>query len=76
SWTPSETLSDATIAEPNATPLVTTAYVVTGKDQNGCVGTGTIEVNVKGDYITNKLTPSKFFSPGNGDEIGNFWLVD
>jgi gliding motility-associated-like protein len=37
SWTPAATLSDATIANPIATPLVTTTYTVT-LNNNGCGG--------------------------------------
>ena len=30
---------------------------------------------MKGDYIVNKLTPSKFISPNNGDAINPLWVV-
>jgi gliding motility-associated-like protein len=50
-------------------------YTVSGTDSNGCSGQAVIQVTVKGDIIVNKLTPSKFFSPENGDGINNYWLV-
>jgi gliding motility-associated-like protein len=75
SWTPPDNLSDPAISNPVATPTGTTLYTVTGTDSNGCIGQATVEVSVKGDIIVNKLTPSKFFSPDNGDDINNFWLI-
>lgn len=75
-WTPSQSLSDPTLANPLATPTATTVYTVTGTSTNGCTGTATVEVTVKGDLITNKLRPSKFISPENGDSINELWLVE
>ncbi len=75
SWSPPESLSDATISNPVARPLGTTTYTVTGTDSNGCKADSSIEITVKGDLIVNKLTPSRFFSPGNGDAINPFWLI-
>lgn len=36
-WNPDPTLSSTTIANPVATPVITTRYIVTGTNQNGCV---------------------------------------
>ena len=47
----------------------------TGTDGNGCPGMATIEVRVKGDFIVNKLFPSRFISPDNGDSMNNYWLI-
>jgi gliding motility-associated-like protein len=74
SWTPTETLSDATIANPVATPLSSTTYTVTGKGENGCSGSGTVQLKVKGEAIVKKLLPGNFFSP-NGDAVGAYWMV-
>jgi len=75
-WTPAETLSNPSIANPVASPVVTTTYTVTGKDNTGCTGTATFEVSVKGEPIVNKLTPSVFFSPdGKGKPESEVWLV-
>ena len=45
-WTPSAGLSDTTIANPLAFPIVTTTYIVTGTDTNSCSNTDTVVVNV------------------------------
>lgn len=75
SWEPAETLSQASIANPVATPLVSTAYKVTGLDANGCEGTATIEVKVAGDAIVTKLKPGNFISPNN-DGPNEQWIVE
>ncbi|MBL4593456.1 MAG: hypothetical protein JKX68_06535, partial [Flavobacteriales bacterium] len=46
SWTPSTGLSDTTIANPIATPIITTNYILTVVDSLGCVGIDTVVVNV------------------------------
>lgn len=73
-WIPVETLTDATTANPIATPLETTQYVVQGTDANGCSGEGSVTVEVKADFIVNKLIPRAFFSP-NGDSESPHWTV-
>ncbi|MEJ7647343.1 MAG: FG-GAP-like repeat-containing protein [Chryseolinea sp.] len=73
-WAPIETLGEVNQAETSATPISSTTYTVSGKDGNGCVGTASIEVKVRGEAIVNKLIPSIFFSP-NGDATGQFWTI-
>ncbi|RNI32471.1 T9SS C-terminal target domain-containing protein [Rufibacter immobilis] len=46
SWSPSATLSDATIANPVATPTASTTYTVTVTGENGCVRTDQVVVTV------------------------------
>lgn len=46
SWSPAATLDNATIANPTATPAVTTTYTVTITDGNGCSDTDQITVTV------------------------------
>jgi gliding motility-associated-like protein len=75
-WEPAETLSSATIENPVASPLLTTSYKVSGLAANGCKGEAIIELVVREGSVYNKLKPSKFFSPDNGDETGKFWLVE
>src|SRR5690606_32768097 len=48
SWTPEASLSDPAIANPVASPVVTTTYTVTGTAPGGCMGTGTVVVEVSG----------------------------
>ncbi len=43
-WTPATDLSDATIADPVATPSAAITYTLAVTDANGCVGTGDIEI--------------------------------
>jgi gliding motility-associated-like protein len=76
SWSPSEALTDASIANPVAMPLASTTYTVTGKDINNCLGEASVEVNVRGEAIVKKLGPKNFFSPGNGDEINPYWQIE
>jgi gliding motility-associated-like protein len=54
-WTPAYNIINANTDTPTVFPKDTTLYTVTAY-QNGCVGTGTITVNVL-DYITVALTP-------------------
>ncbi len=75
SWQPAGSLSAPDQAEPIATPLTSTTYTVSGTDGNGCEGTATVAVQVKGESIVSKLTPSNFFSP-NGDAVGQYWIVE
>jgi gliding motility-associated-like protein len=75
-WDAATTLSNLSIANPTASPVVTTTYHVQGTDVNGCKGEGSVEVTVREGSIYQKLKPSKFFSPDNGDEIGKFWTVE
>ncbi|MEO7989245.1 MAG: FG-GAP-like repeat-containing protein [Chryseolinea sp.] len=72
-WSPAETLSNAGIANPVATPDITTVYTVTGSDAN-CTYEGTVTVNVVGEAIVSKLIPGIFFSP-NGDADNPVWIV-
>jgi len=45
-WTPATGLSNATIANPTATPAISTQYTVAGTDGNGCIGYATQTVTV------------------------------
>lgn len=75
-WEPAETLSSATISNPVASPGTNTTYLVSGLGSNGCRGEASFELIVREGSVYGKLTPSKFFSPDNGDEYGKYWLVD
>lgn len=46
SWTPVTGLSDPAIANPVATPSVTTEYIVTGITANGCSAKDTVVINI------------------------------
>ncbi len=45
-WTPNIGLSNEFVANPFATPTITTTYIVTGDNQFGCTDTDTMTVNV------------------------------
>lgn len=64
-WSPSTGLSDHTIADPVASPLVTTVYTVTVKNDGLlCTSSGTVTVKVL-DAVTANAGPDKTTVKGN-----------
>ena len=61
-WTPMEKLSCPTCAQTYAKPEVSTLYVATIKDANGCIGSGKVQVKV----IPNTVYWPNVFAPGTG----------
>ncbi len=64
-WSPASSLNNTTTADPIATPLVTTIYYVTMRDQYGCTKTDSviiyvIDINCREPYIyvPNAFTPN------------------
>lgn len=70
SWTPNSTLTGANTLNPVAKPVVTTNYIISVTDQNGCVGTDNAIVTV----IPYCIKVMNAFTP-NGDGINDKWLV-
>ncbi|MDX2136222.1 MAG: gliding motility-associated C-terminal domain-containing protein [Saprospiraceae bacterium] len=71
-WVPAELLSDPTILNPMITTFQSTTYTLTVFDENGCSGTGSIEVEVDPDrniYIPN------VFHPGNTSGLNDRFNV-
>jgi len=56
SWSPSIGLNSTAIAQPTASPLVTTSYTVTVTGTNGCTSTDVVLVNVNNTIPTITIT--------------------
>lgn len=70
-WFPNTGLSNSSIANPTAAPIVTTMYTLTGTDANGCTDVDTMTITVIMDYnvtISNLMTP-------NDDGFNDRWIV-
>jgi len=69
SWQPATGLSNAAIANPVASPQVSTTYMLSVTSVNGCSATGIVKVILSGLLvIPNTFTP-------NGDGINDFWDI-
>lgn len=75
-WTPAIGLSDDSIANPVAGPLVNTTYVVTGIDANGCMDTDTVTITI-GNNLTVFASNDITICPGDTAQItvagGSIW---
>ncbi len=80
-WTPAASLSDPSIANPVATPSVSTTYFIEITDQRGCTATDSITVNVvpspTADFIYQNPCASNIVnflnvSSANGDSIVSY----
>lgn len=70
SWTPATGLSCTDCSNPVATPVISTIYVVTGTDANGCSGTASVTITV--NPFCNEIFVPTIFSPNNDN--GNDFL--
>jgi gliding motility-associated-like protein len=69
-WSPGSSLNDSTLANPIASPLVTTTYIVTVTSPGGCVAFDTITVEVVPKInFPDGITP-------NGDGYNDVWIID
>ncbi len=64
-WYPPATLNSSNNANPIATPTITTQYVVTGTDNNGCKNKDSVTVLVK-DGLSGYDIPNSFTPNGDG----------
>ncbi|MEO5684288.1 MAG: gliding motility-associated C-terminal domain-containing protein [Chitinophagaceae bacterium] len=53
-WTPATGLSGSGIANPVATALVNTQYIVTGKSANGCLANDTVSISINPSPVISK----------------------
>jgi len=51
-WDPGNSLDDAALANPTASPILTTLYQLILTDSNGCVSTDSVQVFISPDYTT------------------------
>lgn len=67
-WTPAASLSDDSIKNPYAHPLVTSTYTVEVTDNNGCRNTNTVQIEVKALPVINK-SPDRIVCEGDTAHI-------
>lgn len=85
-WSPTSGLSCADCADPLATPVITTAYYVTGTNESGCSSGDTVEISVtQGSevlYIPNSFSPNDnklndlFYAYGTSIRIFDLQIYD
>ncbi|HTB30582.1 MAG TPA: gliding motility-associated C-terminal domain-containing protein, partial [Bacteroidia bacterium] len=68
-WIPSSGLSDSNVANPTATPSVTTTYTVIADNPFGCPGSDTVTV-----FVVPQIVVPDGFSP-NGDGQNDYWNI-
>ena len=73
-WTPPEDLDNPNVADPLASPLITTEYSVLGSNNFGCEDSASVTVYVD-ELIAIPVDAPKAFSPNNGDDINNEWKI-
>lgn len=76
-WNSSPDLSNLTIADPYASPTSTTTFYVTGTDENGCVNTDSVVVNVNQlpSQPSNTYVSATFTCVTNNTS-GNQWYMN
>lgn len=70
SWFPPAGLDNATIADPVATPVISTRYIATGLTEFNCIVRDTIDVFVSGE---SEIAMPNAFTPGTG--VNNTYKV-
>lgn len=69
-WTPSQGLSDTTIADPEAMPLITTEYILSTFSEENCEASDSVRIIV--ENVFEVIIPTAFTPNGDGlhDNIG------
>jgi gliding motility-associated-like protein len=65
-WSPATGLSNAFVPNPVATSTTNTLYTVTGTDANGCINSGSVQVNVSATGKDFTEIPNSFTPNGDG----------
>ena len=69
SWSPSSGLSATTGAAVMANPSVTSSYVVTGTDVNGCTNNANVTVTVQSSLVITVTPPTPAICNGNSTSL-------
>ncbi|MDQ3046830.1 MAG: gliding motility-associated C-terminal domain-containing protein [Bacteroidota bacterium] len=72
SWSPTTGLDNPMLFNPVATPSITTNYMLTVTDGNGCMNTDAVLITVILPEFSGVVTT--LFTP-NGDGINEFWFI-
>lgn len=72
-WTPSVGLTSASVFNPSANPVLTTNYVLSVTDANGCVNTDSVLITVIQQEFNGVV--SNLFTP-NDDGINDAWYIE
>lgn len=72
-WFPPQDLSNPYIADPTATPQISTVYIVTGVTENGCIARDSVYFHVNDD---NTYGMPNAFAPGTGGNNQFKMIVD
>jgi hypothetical protein len=72
-WQPGATLNHVDVANPLASPVTNTSYVITVSDENGCTGKDTVRISIYGISGTNSTEQVIAFdiypNPNNGSFV-------
>lgn len=71
-WTPSTGLNSSNIFKPIATPSLTTNYILTVTDSNGCINSDVVIITIILPTFNGIITT--LFTP-NGDGINDIWYI-
>lgn len=72
-WLPSTGLDNPGVFKPNATPVVSTNYILTVTDVNSCINSDTVLITVLPITFDGSIT--SVFTP-NGDGINDNWYIE